>query len=247
MGTVPDVSLFYFPAITVFNDTLYVAFQSADSSNELYYVTYDGDNWSSPQVVPGVLTDYSPAMAVWEPIGENKLYLAHSGSKRTSTSNTLWYTTFDGTNWTTDTQVPNVAIVNSPGMTFYNKKLFVAFQGLNNTLVYRTFDGTQWSGDKGIPGASMNGSPSMAVWTDQVFIAYSNSDDPDNNGQIFQTKDPGGGGDWWPPYPVLPGVSQKGGRPIYPGSSPGLIAGQDGPNSSFIEFIYSDANGQPVW
>jgi len=243
VGNVPDVSLFYFPAMTVFNDMLYVAFQSGDYTNLLYYMTYDGANWSQPQVVPGVITDYSPAMAVWDPKGENKLYLAHSGSERTGTSHTLWYTTFDGENWTTDTQVLDVSMKTSPTMAFDNGLLYVAFQRLDGALTWRTFNGRVWSGDRGIPGVSMSGVPSMVAWSDGLSLAYRNTNEPDKNGQFCQTDNEGDG--WTQPYTLLPAANQPYGYSIYPGSSPLLVPGQEG-SDSWIWLVSSDPNGEPV-
>ena len=44
----------------------------------------------------------------------------------------------------------------------------------------------------------------------------------------------------------MPGVAQKGGKPIHTGSSPSLVSGQDSAGS-FIERVYSDASGQPTY
>jgi hypothetical protein len=95
-----------------------------------------------------------------------------------------------------------------------------------------------WNNNE-IPGVSMSGSPSMAASDGQMFLAYSNTYDPDSNGEILQIDNEGDG--WGQPYVLLPG-----GNPIYPGSSPTLVAGQDG-SDTFVQLVYSDSNGEPVY
>jgi hypothetical protein len=231
-----NVSLALFPAAAVFNssdgETIYVAYPSADKDSTLKYVTFDGKKWSSETAIPGVLTDWSPALAVWEEDGENKLlYVFHQGSDKTNTANTLWYTTFDGTNWATDTQVPGVWLDNSPAAVFYNGALYVVHQGswrtgTSGTLWYTVFDGKQWSADRPIPNvSSASGSPSVVA---SKFVG-----DGDDAKLVVAYRDSTDGfwlevmtGTQWDKFPfnmtVFPGLH------LDPAASPALLASGDG-------------------
>jgi hypothetical protein len=231
-----NISLALFPAAAVFNhsdsETIYVAYPSADKDSTLKYVTFDGKKWSSQTTIPGVLTNLSPALAVWRENGKDKLlYVVHQGSDETNTANTLWYTTFDGENWAPDTQVPGVWLDNSPAAAFYNGTLYVVHlgswrTGTSGTLWYTTFDGKQWTSDTPIPNvSSASGSPSVAASKfvgdgddAKLVVAYRNSTDEfwlevmsGTQWDSFQF-----------PINLSPGLT------LDPNASPALLASDDG-------------------
>ncbi len=92
----------------------------------------------------------------------------------------LWYTTFDGSNWTPDASVPHVSLNASPTMAVFNKTLYLAHQGSDstgegrNTLVHRVPDGTKWLADKPVPDVHLTGSPSMVFHNEKLYFAYVN-------------------------------------------------------------------------
>jgi hypothetical protein len=94
----------------------------------------------------------------------------HQGS---SNDGTLWYTySTDGTQWGTDTLVPNLTLTDSPSAVVYNGLLYVFHQGAGNerTLRYLVFDGTDWSGDTVIPNVGMSGPPAAVLWAGGITV-----------------------------------------------------------------------------
>lgn len=242
-SVVPSAYLFSFPGMAAFEGKLYVAHQSSGDDHKIYYSTYDGTNWKPETVVPNVYLNWAPAMAVFQAKQDAraKLYLAHQGSDSTGATYSLWYTTFDGTNWSPDINIPHVLMNASPALAVYEGTLYLAHQGsvatgTAGTLWYTTFDGTTWSGDINIPNVSMTGSPSMAVFNGKLYLAYQNPGyNPDTEGPIWGvTYD---GKNWSPPFEIAPW-----GLTPYAGTSPSLLTTAD--NSLLL--LSSDPNGQPT-
>lgn len=86
----------------------------------------------------------------------------------------LWYSAFDGTNWTTpDTQVPNVYLSDSPSAVVVpDGGIAVFHQGFGGNVyfgdgtLWYTYspDGTNWGEDTQVPNVGMSESPSAVVY-----------------------------------------------------------------------------------
>jgi len=87
----------------------------------------------------------------------------------------LWYSYFDGTNWQSDTQVPNVGMWESPSAAVLpGGGIYVFHQGITGPLFggdwdgnlwysYFHFDGSTWDPDKQVRGVGMSSAPSAVV------------------------------------------------------------------------------------
>ncbi|VVE55403.1 hypothetical protein PHO31112_04996 [Pandoraea horticolens] len=145
--------------------------RSGNKQLDVDYGNEDPDHL--PPTLSASLNGY-PAMAMYNGV----VHLTHQAS---STNHTLWHMTFDGTNWSEDTQVPNVYMNESPGMAVFNGNLYVAHQGSDstntaNTLWYTVTNGRAWSQDKNIPGVQLNGSPAMAVFDSTLYLFFQSVD-----------------------------------------------------------------------
>jgi hypothetical protein len=69
----PNASSSAGPALAVFNGLLYLCWKGEGNDQRIFYSTYDGSNWSQPQVVPGANTNNEPTLRALNKSGE--LYL----------------------------------------------------------------------------------------------------------------------------------------------------------------------------
>ncbi|APD13398.1 hypothetical protein RO07_25290 [Pandoraea pulmonicola] len=141
----------------------------ADNSGSMQLDVSYGNEHDDGHGLLAYLNGY-PAMAVYNGV----VYLTHQASL---TDHALWHMTYDGTNWSFDTTIPNVYLNESPGMAVFNGNLYVAHQGSDttgaaNSLWYTVTNGRAWSQDKNIPGIQMNGSPAMAVFNDTLYLFF---------------------------------------------------------------------------
>ncbi|MFD9636182.1 hypothetical protein [Streptomyces violascens] len=168
-----------YPAdLTILGPKLYCVRRGLDSDQRLYFNSFDGTNWSPSVALPNSQQPASsaegPALAVYN----NKLYCVHVSS---SGDKSLWYTSFDGTNWTPDQQIPHgMASDAAPALAVYNNKLYcvhVSSSG-DKVLWYTSFDGTNWTPGQYITGVSSDAGPALAVYNNKLYCAHlsSNSD-----------------------------------------------------------------------
>jgi hypothetical protein len=161
------------PALGANSDMLYVAYQT-DQSGDVSYQTFDGTNWSQPSPIPVASAIQGSSGVVGLAAAPNgKIYLAYQ--KVDSMSNPtgqLWYTVFDGTNWSTPAQIPNVSLEGEPalGYSHLTETLCCLHRGTGSEahhLWYTLFDGTKWSGDTHFTTPDLTQSPAIAsVYTD---------------------------------------------------------------------------------
>ena len=164
------------PSAVVWNERLYVFYQNAypqvpfgaTGNGGLCYKVFDGNEWqpdaySTGYTVPGVAMSDSPSAIVWN----GRIHVFHRWAYEHTE---LWFTYFDGTNWSPDTQVPGVTNAyvtgSDPGasdrssasaITFYKStptltpELYVFYNDGNAQLAYAVYDGTNWLPDTAVP------------------------------------------------------------------------------------------------
>ena len=159
------------PSAVVWNEKLYVFFQQGQGLtptggggySTLCYKVFDGNQWQpegedAVYTVPGVAMSDSPSALLWN----GMIHVFHRWAYEHTE---LWYTYFDGTNWSPDTRVPDV--VNSyvtagprssaSAMTFIQStpalkaELYVFYVDAYAHLAYAVYDGTNWLPDAVVP------------------------------------------------------------------------------------------------
>jgi hypothetical protein len=100
------------PGLTIFDNTLYMAWEAPQNAPEIWWNTFDGTTWSTPQVVPGVGTSFGPSLAVFD----DTLYMAWLGAAGTAQSNNLFWNTSDGKTWSAQQEIPGVTAVAGPAL-----------------------------------------------------------------------------------------------------------------------------------
>ena len=86
----------------------------------------------------------------------------------------LWFSSFDGTNWSAQQKIPGVASSVGPSLAVFEGKLYAAWKGAGNdqSLWYAWFDGTNWSAQQQIPRVASSIGPSLAVFGGQLYAAW---------------------------------------------------------------------------
>ena len=92
----------------------------------------------------------SPSAVVYN----NLLYVFHQGQ---SDNGQLWYTYYDGANWSLDTPTPGVNMSSSPSAVLWQGGIAVFHQGHEYADLWYTYspDGKQWGGDTPWSGGSL--------------------------------------------------------------------------------------------
>ena len=91
-----------------------------------------------------------------------QLYCFYQGSNGEAQ---LWFTQFDGTNWSAEQLVGYVGISESPSAVVFNDSIYVLHKGWGTStqLWYSVFDGTGWQPDQLVSSATLASSPAGAV------------------------------------------------------------------------------------
>jgi hypothetical protein len=85
----------------------------------IWFATHDGNQWSPQQNIPGVFTSFRPTLGVYTTVSEYlPVYngLAYMAWKGTEGDTAIYYTTYDGSNWAPQQQVPGVFSNIGPGL-----------------------------------------------------------------------------------------------------------------------------------
>ncbi|APD13467.1 hypothetical protein [Pandoraea pulmonicola] len=223
------------PAMAIYNGVVYLTHQTSGTDHSLWYMTFDGTNWSGDTQVPNVSLNESPGMAVFD----GNLYVAHQGSDTTGTANTLWYTVTNGRGWSQDKNISGIQLNGSPAMVVFANTLHLFFRGIDgSTLWYTsTSDGKSWSPKSQVPGVSMANSPSAAVREGLLYVAYHNRDDASICYVTCDERDPS----YWSSPSTVGGQASE--RPIADGSSPALYLDTI---TNHLMVAYPDASGFDV-
>ena len=127
-----------------------VLHQGYADSGQLWY-TYSSDGqqwggdtpWGQPNFpVQDLGMSESPSAVVYN----NLLYVFHQGQ---SENGQLWYTYYDGANWSLDTPIQGVGMSGSPSAVLWQGGICVLHQGHEYADLWYTYspDGTHWGGD----------------------------------------------------------------------------------------------------
>jgi hypothetical protein len=126
---------------------LYMAWRGDDADEGLHWATFDGAQWTPQRLYAGTGTSNGPAMAVYR----NALYLVWNGAHDDPR---IWFSSLVGIDgqyedWRPQQEVApggGVATNESPAVTVFQDKLYMAHGGLGNSNIYWTFfDGQDWA------------------------------------------------------------------------------------------------------
>jgi hypothetical protein len=169
-GTIPGATSAG-PALGVFNGSLYTASKGEWSDPRLFLAKYDGSNWNASGQIPNAYSDVGPALctfatesvpakllAVWKNVFDQNLYFA----------------TYDGSNWSQQSQIAGVASSVGPSLATFAGKMYAVWkgEGADQRLWFASYDGTNWSGQSQIPGVGSSVGASLAGAYNKLYAVW---------------------------------------------------------------------------
>jgi hypothetical protein len=110
------------------------------------------------------------------------LYVFHQGQQN---DGQLWWSVYDGANWSGEREIPNLGISESPSAVDWADGITVFHQGTrNNGQLWYTYsaNGTNWDKDTLVQDLGISGSPSAVVYKSNLYVFHQGSQ---NNGQLW--------------------------------------------------------------
>ncbi|WP_371250608.1 hypothetical protein [Nonomuraea sp. AD125B] len=124
-------------------------------------IVLSGSGWSEDIQMPGS-TPGAPALASYD----GKLYCVVRGL----TNQSLYWNSFDGTQWSSYTQLGDgAASPSAPALAAYGGKLYCVFRDANGVLNSFQFDGSRWSFSPQHPPGSTSAPPALAAYDGQLY------------------------------------------------------------------------------
>jgi len=108
-----------------------------------------------------------PAIAVFN----GSLYMAWKGMEF---DDGIFYSTFNGTTWAAQQQVPGVGTSSGVSLAVFNGKLYMAWKGMqaDQGIYWSVFDGTGWAPQQQVPGVGTSTGPSLAVFNGALYMVW---------------------------------------------------------------------------
>ncbi|MGA2119364.1 MAG: S53 family peptidase [Bryobacteraceae bacterium] len=100
-----------------------------------------------------------------------KLFMAWKGEER---DERIWYSTFNGTTWAAQQQVPGVGTSSGVALAVLGSTLYMAWkgEGQDQGIYYTTFNGTTWAAQKLVSGVGTSTGPRLAVLGSNLYMAW---------------------------------------------------------------------------
>ena len=113
-----------------------------------------------------------PALAVFD----NKLFMAWKGVEF---DERIFFTTYNGSAWAPQTQVPNVATSAGVSLAVFDNVLYMAWKGEGNDqgIWWSTYNGSAWASQKEVPNVASSTGPRLAVFDNKLFMAWKGMED----------------------------------------------------------------------
>jgi len=88
-------------------------------------------------------------------------------------SNNIWHSTFDGSNWTTNVKIPSQLSKHAPSIVEFNGNLHMVHLGdSSNNIWHSTFDGSNWTANIKIPSQLSKAAPTIADYNGSLHIVH---------------------------------------------------------------------------
>ena len=113
-----------------------------------------------------------PALAVFD----NKLFMAWKGIEF---DERILFTTYNGSAWAPQTQVPNVATSAGVSLAVFNNQLYMAWKGEGNDqgIWWSVYNGSSWAPQKEVANVATSTGPRLAVFDNKLFMAWKGMED----------------------------------------------------------------------
>jgi len=137
-----------------------------------------------------------PALLVFN----SKLYMVWKGMER---DDRVFFSSFDGTSWVAQQQVPGIGSSTGVAAALFGNKLFAAWKGVlgDERIFYTSFNGASWAPQTQVPGVATSTGPRVAVFNNKVYMAWKGAM---GDQRIFWTTFNGTN---WAPQQAVPNVA----------------------------------------
>jgi hypothetical protein len=100
-----------------------------------------------------------------------RLYLAWKGE---GNAVGIWWSSFDGMNWSPQQQHPEAGTSDEPALTVFGGVLYLAWKGENESVGIwaSSFDGGAWSRQQQVPQAGTSAGPALAAFNNDLYFAW---------------------------------------------------------------------------
>lgn len=140
-----------FPAMALDqNDHLHVVWRQRTTNAPVYYTKYDGNTWSTPEVI----TNFTGGQSAFPCIvvdSNNYPHVIWSWGELPADSGDIFYTAYDGVSWSSQLNLSNTVNVSCYHSMAIDSldQLYVVWSEetptLNEEVYYKTYNGTVWS------------------------------------------------------------------------------------------------------
>lgn len=170
------------PALSVFNNQLYLMFRSTVDSTTgsvVYSTSTDEKSWTAQTQVPKARVAGWPALAAFG----NTLYVVNQGADN---DGTLWCTTLTGGTWSSNVQISKEKISGSPALAVYQNMLYLVYvpSGSEQPKYMTSSDGKTWTTATSIT-CSLSESPALAAFNGTLYLAYQGAASTGTRGQLW--------------------------------------------------------------
>jgi hypothetical protein len=112
------------PSLAAFDGRLYMAWPGANTSQGIYWATFDGVNWSAQHRVAGVGTSNGPSLAVFN----GRLYMAWTGA---GFDNDIYWNYRESNEWIAQQKVGRGAATRGrPSLAVSHDRLYLAWKAV---------------------------------------------------------------------------------------------------------------------
>ncbi|WP_147394321.1 hypothetical protein [Arthrobacter cheniae] len=162
---IPDQKARTTPSIAAHDGLLHMV-HLGDSSNDIWYATFNGENWSADVRIPDEKSWVGPTLAGFS---GGRLHMVHLGD----TSHDIWHNRHDRDGWAEDVKVPNQQSSAAPSIAEFDGKMHMVHLGSNtHDIWHATFDGNAWSDDVRIPNQKSWVAPSLAAIDGKLHMVH---------------------------------------------------------------------------
>ena len=122
-------------------------------------------DWKNASKIAKQQSKATPALATFG----GKLHMVHLGNS----SNDIWHSSFDGSNWTTNVKIPNQQSKASPALAMFGGKLHMVHLGnSSNDIWHSSFNGNSWTTNVKIPNQQSKSSPTLAAYKNRLHMLH---------------------------------------------------------------------------
>ena len=181
---IPDQKARITPSIAAHDGLLHMV-HLGDSSNDIWYSTFDGDNWTEDVRIANEKSWVGPTLAGFE---GGRLHMVHLGDG----THDIWHNRRDQNGWADDVMVPDQKSSAAPSICEFDQRVHMVHLGSGTHDIWHTsFDGTSWSDDVRIPNQRSWVTPSICAHLRQAPHGATWVMTPGKSGMPPSTETPG--------------------------------------------------------